>query len=332
LPGLIQFTKKGIYCPAADVYIDPWQRVDRALITHAHSDHARPGNSHYLSHHNSVNVLKLRLGNINIQSVEYGEVTNINGIDISFHPAGHVVGSAQIRIADDKEVWVISGDYKLQNDNISTPFEPIKCDYYVTESTFGIPAFQWEPQDAVINKINQWWSSNIESNKPSIISAYSLGKAQRIIQNVDHHIGPIYTHGAVENTNEAIRSSGISLKATEKLTDFSSDTLKNALIVCPPGAIDSSWSKKIKNHSVGVASGWMALRGTRRRRHADNSFVLSDHADWNTLNKSVDLSGAHTVYVTHGYTEIFSRWLREKGLQSEVLSTSFEGEVLEQNS
>ena len=328
MSGLIQFTKKGIFCPAADVYIDPWQKVDKALITHAHSDHARRGNSKYLSHHHSVNVLKLRLGDINIQGVEYGEIIHINGIDISFHPAGHVVGSSQIRIADKNEVWVISGDYKLQNDNISAPFEPIQCDYYITESTFGIPAFQWEPQQVVIDRINQWWSANADNNKPSIISAYSLGKAQRIIQNVDHNIGPIYTHGAVENTNDAIRASGIPLKHTEKLTDFSSDTIKNALIVSPPAATDSAWSKKIKNHSVGVASGWMALRGTRRRRHADNSFVLSDHADWHSLNKSVKLSGAHTVYVTHGYTNIFSKWLQEKGLRSEVLTTSYEGEVL----
>ncbi len=325
---LIQFTKKGIYCPAADVYIDPWKKVKNALITHAHSDHARRGNDHYLCHQDSVNILKLRLGSIDVQGVQYGEQININGITFSFHPAGHVVGSSQIRVTDNKDIWVISGDYKLQNDNISTPFEPIKCDYYITESTFGIPAFQWEPQSVVIDKINKWWKNNVSENRPSLISAYSLGKAQRIIQNVDHTIGPIYTHGAVENTNIAIRESGIPLKHTEQLTDHNTDTLQNALIVCPPGAADSAWSKKIKNHSIGVASGWMALRGTRRRRHADIGFVLSDHADWNELNTSVELSQAHTVYVTHGYTDIFSKWLRHKGLKSEILKTAYEGEVL----
>jgi putative mRNA 3-end processing factor len=328
LAGLIQFTKKGIYCPEADVYIDPWGNVDRALITHAHSDHARRGHKHYLCHHHSINVLKLRLSDINVQGVEYGKKVNINGVDISYHPAGHVVGSSQIRIANKKEIWVISGDYKLQNDNVSTPYEPIKCDYFITESTFGIPAFQWESQSVIIDQINNWWTHNAAHNIPSLISAYSLGKAQRIIQNVDHNIGPVLTHGAVENTNIAIRKSGVHLKHTELLSDQKSDYLNKALIVCPPGASDSAWSKKIKNHVKGVASGWMALRGTRRRRHADKGFILSDHVDWNELNQAVDLSGAHTVYVTHGYSNIFAKWLREKGLQSSVLETAFEGEML----
>ena len=184
MAGLIKFTKKGIYCPKADVYIDPWGSVDRALITHAHSDHARRGHKHYLCHNHSINVLILRLGDINVQGIEYGEKISINGVDISYHPAGHVVGSSQIRIANKKEIWVISGDYKLQNDNVSTPYEPIKCDYFITESTFGIPAFQWEPQSVIIDQINSWWSHNTAHNIPSLISAYSLGKAQRIIQNV----------------------------------------------------------------------------------------------------------------------------------------------------
>jgi len=215
------------------------------------------------------------------------------------------------------------------DDNISTPFVPVSCDYYVTESTFGIPVFQWEPQSKVIHDINQWWADNAAQNIPSIITAYSLGKAQRVIHNVDHTIGPVYTHGAVHNVNKAILASGVPLKESELLSDQSKNEINRSLIVCPPGAADSAWSKKIKNHSLAMASGWMGLRGARRRRNADKGFILSDHADWKGLNKSIEWSGAHTVYVTHGYTDIFSKWLQEKGITSQTVETAYEGETLE---
>lgn len=328
---LITFTKKGIYCPKADVYIDPWKPVPNALITHAHADHARPGHKHYLCHKNTEAVLKYRLGKVNVQTIEFEKIIDINGVKISFHPAGHIIGSAQIKLQDNQESWVISGDYKLEDDHISTPFEPVKCDYFITESTFGLPVFKWEKDEFVFNKINDWWSNNVRNKRPSIISAYSLGKAQRIIQNVNHDIGPVYTHGAVENTNKVLRSAGINIKDTQlvdfnKIKDFS-----NALIIAPPAAIDSTWSKKIKNASKASASGWMALRGTKRRRNIETGFVLSDHADWEGLNSAIKATGAHTVIVTHGYNEVFSKWLNEIGISSKSIETAFEGEQEESN-
>jgi len=327
LPPLIKFTKKGIYCPEANFYIDPWSKVDKAVITHAHSDHARKGHNSYLSHNDSVGILKYRLGqSISIQGVAYNKKININGVDLSFHPAGHIVGSSQIRIANKKEVWVISGDYKLENDNLSQPFEPVKCDFFVTESTFGLPVFQWKKQESVFNEINSWWSKNVSVNRPSLISAYSLGKAQRIIQNVDHSIGPIYTHGAIENTNQVLRESGINIKETTLIADQSKSSLNKGLIICPPSALGSAWVNKFKNPSLAMASGWMATRGNRRRRNADIGFVLSDHADWNDLNKAVKLTEAKKIFVTHGYSDIYSKWLNHQGIESQTVETAFESE------
>ncbi|MFN9581615.1 MAG: ligase-associated DNA damage response exonuclease, partial [Bacteroidota bacterium] len=209
---LLNFTDKGMYVPAADVYIDPWRAVKKALITHGHSDHARSGSSAYLTHHQSIPILTKRLGNLNYQGVEYGEVITINGVKFSFHPAGHVLGSSQIRIEHQGEVWVASGDYKLQNDGVCTPFEPVKCNTFITESTFGLPVYNWMPQQDVFNEINEWWSKNAEQGRCSIIYAYSLGKAQRILQHVNEYIGPVYVHGAVAGMNEAYAEAGIELK------------------------------------------------------------------------------------------------------------------------
>lgn len=327
---LITLTSKGLFCEKANVYIDPWRKVDKALITHAHSDHARPGMGSYLAHNDSVDVLKHRLGiGINIQGIGYEKPMTINGIEITFFPAGHIIGSAQIRLKDNKECWVISGDYNISEDELITPFVPVQCDTFVTESTFGLPVFQWPKTSEVIEDINAWWQSNQNNNQPSIVSAYSLGKAQRVIQNIDHSIGPIFTHGAVENINKIFRANGIPLKKTERLYKNEKDIVNKSLIVCPPGAHDSMWMRNIKNHKFAFASGWMALRGARRRRNTEKGFVLSDHADWNTLNEAIKLTGASKVYVTHGYTETFSKWLNENGIESAVLKTLFEGESIE---
>ena len=329
---LITLTSKGLYCEKANVYIDPWRKVDKALITHAHSDHARPGMNSYLAHDLSVDILRHRLGiGINIQGIAYEKPITINGVEITFFPAGHIIGSAQIRLRDKHECWVISGDYNIAYDELIEAFVPVQCDYFVTESTFGIPAFQWPKTQDVINDINAWWQHNQENNQPSIISAYSLGKAQRIIQSIDHSIGPVFTHGAVENINKIFRANGVPLKKTERLYKHDKNLVNKSLIVCPPGVSDSMWLRNIKNHKFAFASGWMALRGTRRRRNVEKGFVLSDHADWNSLNDAVRQTQASKVYVTHGYTEIFSKWLNENGIESSVLKTLFEGESIEAN-
>lgn len=325
--SLLTFTKKGIYCPPADVYIDPWRPVKKALITHGHADHSRWGNQHYLSTEKAAPVIRHRLGRIQLSTVKYGEKTTINGVHFSFHPAGHIIGSAQIRIEYKGEVWVVSGDYKIENDGLAAPFEAVKCHTFITECTFGLPIYKWVEQKVVFESINNWWRQNKEEGKVSLLTAYSLGKAQRIIKYLDTSIGQIYTHGAVENTNAVIRTQGFDLPATTKVEGIknSKDFIGN-MVIAPPSAIGSSWVKRFKPLSIGMASGWMALRGARRRRAADRGFVLSDHADWEGLNQAIAATEAERIFVTHGYTEIFQKWLQEQGYEAYIVKTEFEGE------
>jgi putative mRNA 3-end processing factor len=332
--SLLTFTERGIYCPVADVYIDPWKPVNRALITHAHSDHARWGHEHYLAHANSASVLRLRLGHdMNLQTVKYGETVRINGVSFSYHPAGHIPGSAQIRASLNDETWVVSGDYKLGDDGLSTPFEPVKCTHFVTESTFGLPIYRWQRQEEVMAEINSWWQQCKKKGKVAVIGAYSLGKAQRIINHVDHQIGRIFTHGAVENTNAALRQGGIAIAPTTYIDDaVTKKDLAGSLVVCPPGAMGTPWMRKLGPSETAFASGWMTLRGARRRRAMDRGFVLSDHADWRELNEAVAATGAENIYVTHGYQNAFTRWLvEEKGLNAVAVDTLFEGESADDN-
>jgi putative mRNA 3-end processing factor len=331
--NLLEFTDSGIYCAPGKFYLDPWKPVDKAVITHAHSDHARWGNKHYLAHHDTIPILKYRLGpDIEVQGIKYGEQISLNGVKLSFHPAGHIPGSAQARIEYKDEVWVFSGDYKLVDDGLSVPFEPMKCHTFISESTFGLPIYKWKPQTDVFSEINDWWRKNAEQGLASVILGYALGKAQRILQNVDHGIGPVYTHGAVENINDIFRGSGIDLKSSQKVTDaIGKAEFRKALIIAPPSALSTPWLKRFDPYSIAIASGWMRLRGARRRRAADRGFVLSDHADWDELNEAVKACGAERVYVTHGYTAAFTRWLNESGLEAYEGKTQYEGELAEIN-
>lgn len=330
---LLSFKPEGIYCEQADVYLDPWRKVHKALITHAHSDHARYGHQKYLSHRDSEAILRYRLGkDISLQNVDYGETININGVEFSFHPAGHIIGSSQIRVEYKGEVWVFTGDYKLENDGFSVPFEPVKCHTLISESTFGLPVYQWKPQNEIFNEINEWWHTNASNGICCVIIAYSLGKAQRILLNVNRDIGPIFTHGAVQQTNDVLINAGFQLPLTTKSTlEIPKDKYRNALIIATPSAVDTPWMRKFEPYSLGVASGWMGLRGIRRRRSADRGFILSDHADWPSLNEAVTQSEAQQVFVTHGYAHTFARWLREKGLDAQELKTEFDGDLSELN-
>lgn len=330
--NLLEFTDRGIYCSPAGVYIDPWRPVARALITHGHSDHSRYGHQAYLCTRAAAPVIRYRLGPVKIQTADYGQVITINGVRFSFHPAGHIVGSAQIRVEYQGEVWVVSGDYKLEDDGLSTPFEPVRCHTFITESTFGLPVYRWKPQSEVFTEINEWWRQNREEGKVSLLGAYALGKAQRLLSGLDSSIGPIYTHGAIENTNEVLRKQGVSLPETIRVTvQVPRRNYPGAMVIATPGALGSSWARKFKPLTEGVASGWMALRGTRRRRAVDRGFVLSDHADWAGLNEAVRATGAERIFVTHGYTEIFTHWLREQGYEAFSVKTEFEGELSEMN-
>jgi len=323
---LLELTDSGLFCPPAGIYIDPWKAVDRAVITHAHSDHSRWGMKHYLAHHHSAEVMKLRLGaEISLQTVAYEEPQNINGVKISLHPAGHIPGSAQVRLEYKGKVAVVSGDYKTENDVLSTPFEPIKCHEFVSECTFGLPIYKWESQVEIFQQINSWWKANAEEGRNTVLFAYSLGKAQRILQNLDRSIGSVFVHGAVWNTNQALIKNGIELWDVPRVTaELPKSTFQGSLIIAPPSAMGTPWMKRFGPYRTGICSGWMAVRGTRRRRSADRGFVLSDHADWEGLVSAIIGTEAEKVYLTHGNTASFGRFLQEeKGIDAVELKTLF---------
>lgn len=326
---VLQFKPEGIYCPAGDFYIDPWRPVERALITHGHSDHARPGHGQYLATDTAAPVIKYRLGDIRLDTIRFGERRTIGDAIVSFHPAGHVPGSAQIRVEVNGEVWVVSGDYKVVDDGLSEPFEPLTCHTFISECTFGLPVFKWDSQEDVIDQINAWWQTNRALGRFSILGAYALGKAQRILSNVGD-FGPILTHGAIENTNEVLRAQGIALPDTIRVTpELDVKIHAGALVLATPSAMNGPWARRFGQASTAFASGWMRMRGVRRRRAADRGFVMSDHADWTGLNEAIKATGAEKVFVTHGYTQVFSKWLTEQGYNAGIVETEFEGESLD---
>lgn len=326
----MQFTPKGIYCPEGDFYIDPWWPVDKAIITHAHSDHARRGMTSYISTPITAALMRARISaDINVHPLEYGESILINGLRVSLHPAGHIPGSAQVRIEKNGYVAVASGDYKVQADGISTPLEPIRCHEFVTESTFGLPSFRWAAQDEVLTDIIKWWQANAEVEKNSVLIAYALGKAQRLIKPLSEN-GRIIVHGAVYSMNQALSNAGVQVPLGERISEVTNKKdFKGMLVVAPPSAIGTPWLKRFQPYSLGIASGWMAIRGIRRRRAADVGFVLSDHADWSGLLSTIQETGAHRIYVTHGYSDIFARFLCEQGYDARQVETRFTGEAEE---
>ena len=329
---VLEFRDRGLYCPAGDFWIDPWRPVDRALVTHGHADHAHDGMRRYMATESAAPVMRHRLGDIDLQTVRYGERVRVGDAVVSFHPAGHVPGSAQIRIEVKGEVWVASGDYKTGPDGLSETFEPVRCHAFITESTFGLPVFKWRPFAEENAAIDDWWRRNAAQGRPSVIGAYALGKAQRILVNVDPSIGPILTHGAVENTNAVLRAQGIALPDTIRVTaETKIRDHPGALVVATPSAMGGPWMRRFPNASTAFASGWMAMRGVRRRRAVDRGFVMSDHADWPGLNEAIAATGAERVFVTHGYTSIFTKWLREQGYDANVVSTEWDGEAAEES-
>lgn len=316
---------EGLYCAAGNFHIDAWRPVERCVVTHAHADHARRGHRYYLAHQDSAGTLRRRLGDITLQTLAYGQAIHINGVRISLHPAGHVLGSAQVRVEHGGRIWVVSGDYKLELDATCVAFEPVRCDTFITESTFGLPIYRWREPTALFAQIDDWWRTNATAQMPSLLYCYAFGKAQRLLCGVDASIGPILVHGAIEPLNEVYRAAGVRLPGTQKVTDDSLDAgkLRTSLVLAPPSAAGTTWLRRFGLHADAFASGWMQLRGARRRRGVDRGFVVSDHADWPGLNAAIDATGAQRVLVTHGTSTPMVRWLRERGLQAAELSTAY---------
>lgn len=314
--ALVGVETGGLWCEAGGFHIDPWAPVKLALITHGHAGHARPGSSAYLCAAPCVPVLYERFGpDAPIEGLPYGEARRIGGVSVSFHPAGHILGSAQIRIEHRGEVWVVSGDYKLAPDPTCAPFEPVRCHTFVTEGTFALPIFRWPDQNAVIASIHDWWRANQERGKCSWLFANPLGEAQRVLAALDPGVGPIFCHDAVERMNRVYRANGVDLPESHEPSD-----LRRAIMIAPPSA-------KRSGVSTGLVSGMMRIRGTRRHRSIDRGFVISSHADWPEINRAIEESGAGRVLVSDGHRIPLVRWIEEHGKDSGSLDAHFEGDA-----
>jgi putative mRNA 3-end processing factor len=326
VPDLISQTERGLYCERGDFYIDPWEPVDRAVITHAHSDHARWGSRLYLTAIRGVDVLAQRVGSdATIQGVAFGERLELGGdVQVSLHPAGHVLGSAQVRVEHRGEIWVVSGDYKIQPDITCDGFELLACNVFITESTFGLPIYRWQDQQHVFDQINQWWRENQAQGRTSIIYAYALGKAQRVLAGLDAGIGPIFVHGAVARFVPVYEAAGVPMPPVLRAEpELARQHKGKAMVIAPPSAANTPWLRKFAEQSSALVSGWMQVRGNRRRSNVDRGFVLSDHADWPGLLETIHATGASTIGVTHGYTESLTRYLHERGTNARIYHTRF---------
>jgi putative mRNA 3-end processing factor len=324
---VIEFSEKGLYCPAGGFYIDPWRPVERAVITHGHSDHARWGSRWYLCHHDTKPILQARLGPNTYQTTGWNESLYLNGVRVSLHPAGHIIGSSQVRVESEGEVWVVSGDYKVENDGLSGAFEPVKCHTFITESTFGLPIYNWKPQAVIFSSIQHWITQNKAEGKTSILIAYSLGKAQRLLPCLAAVTDKILVHGAVYNMHQALVNAGWALPNVERVTpDTPKEDLKGAVVLAPSSAEGTTWLRKFAPFGIGICSGWMQVRGNTRRKNADAGFALSDHADWNGLLTAIKATEAEKVFVTHGFQHAFSRYLNEQGIASGEVKTEYGGD------
>jgi len=325
---LVLTTPAGLFCPRGGFHVDPWGPAEIAIVSHAHADHARPGAREYLCADVGVPLLRHRLGpDVSIRGIPYGERFVLGETTVSLHPAGHVLGSAQVRIESEGRVWVVSGDYKRATDPTCAPFEVVRCDVFVTEATFALPIYRWDEPAAVAAEILEWWRSN--PDRPSVLFAYALGKAQRVLAELGFLTDrPVVTHGAVEAFVRLYRDAGVAMLPTEALAEApKKKDLAGALVLAPPSARATPWMRRFAQAEAGLVSGWMRVRGPRRRQAYDRGFALSDHADWPALLRTIDETGAGRVLVSHGYSDELVRFLLERGQQAEALATAFEGEA-----
>jgi putative mRNA 3-end processing factor len=316
--ALLETNENGLFCPEGNFYIDPVRGVDLAVITHAHSDHARGGSRNYLCASPGAPLLRERLGaSARVQPAAYGEEIAMNGVRVSLHPAGHVLGSAQVRLEVGGEVWVVSGDYKTCPDPTCAEFEPLRCDLFVTESTFALPIYQWPRAEEVMEEIRAWWAGNQAEGRTSVVFAYSLGKAQRLLAELRDPPGAVFAHPAICRITEIYREAGVVLPPVRPLRESAGlRELAGALVLGPPAWGGAQWTAKPASAAAACASGWMQTRKARAGQRLDRGFVLSDHADWPGLNRVIRETGAARVWVTHGFTAVLARWLNESGLEA----------------
>jgi len=326
---LIQLRPEGLYCPAGDFHIDPWLPVPRAVITHGHGDHARAGMGEYHCTPGTAPILRWRLGEARIVEHAHGEVFDMNGTRASLHPAGHVLGSAQVRVEAGGEVWVASGDYKRQGDPTCAPFEVVRCDVFITEATFALPVYRWPDTREVVTDIVQWRRTCEARGEAAVLFCYALGKAQRVLAELaGFDEPPPLLHGAIAAGVEVYRAAGVAMAATELLSEQASrNDYAGRLVIAPPSAAGSAWMRRFRRAQQGFASGWMRIRGNRRRRNYDRGFVISDHADWPDLLRTIEQTGARRVFATHGTTDALVRTLCERGIDARTLRTSFGDEA-----
>ncbi|MFL5321657.1 MAG: ligase-associated DNA damage response exonuclease [Myxococcaceae bacterium] len=337
MPALVVESPLGLYCPQGDFHIDPSGPVPRAVLTHVHADHAHPGAGEYLCAEPSVPLLRKRLSvetdagaqsPLKVTGVRYGGRFPLGSATVSFHPSGHVLGSAQIRIEAGGEVWVVSGDYKRAPDPTCAPFEVVPCDVFITEATFALPIFRWDPAESVAADILHWWDNNRENDKASVLICYSLGKAQRLLAELQKLTDrPVYVHGAIELITQLYRNAGVQMLPTIPVVETKKgQSFKGELILAPRSARGQTWMRRFGSWEEAFVSGWMRIRGTRRHMSYDRGFVLSDHADWPALLQTIQDTGAKRVLCTHGYVDALSRYLSERGVDAGVLKTAFAGE------
>ncbi|HEX8446527.1 MAG TPA: ligase-associated DNA damage response exonuclease [Sphingomonas sp.] len=309
----------GIYVPAADAWIDPSQPVARAWVTHGHADHARGGHGAVLATPETLAIMGVRYGPQQGQPIGYGESVTVNGVSVRYVPAGHVLGSAQIVLEYQGERVVVSGDYKRRPDPTCAAFEPVPCDVFVTEATFGLPVFRHPDTRAEIDKLLAALHAN--PDRCVLVGAYALGKAQRVIRELRDrgHADPIFIHGAMQKLCDLYVAHGIDLGELVPATGLKPAAMKGAIVVAPPGALNDRWSRRLPDPITAMASGWMRVRGRARQKNVELPLILSDHADWDELTETLREIAPSEVWVTHGREDALVHWCMTRQIKARAL-------------
>ncbi len=310
----------GLYCEAGDFWIDPLKPVGRAIVTHAHADHARSGSGDYHTATENLPILSARIGEgAPHHGHEWEKPFELGATRVTLFPAGHIFGSSWVRIESDGDTWGVSGDFKRAPDPTCRSFQPAPVDVWLTECTFGLPVYRWPQPEQVIDEIHAWWQDCRRDNRPAVLFCYALGKAQRVLAELAGRTDqPVWLHGAMRPLVDAYRQAGVEMLPTRMVSDAEKgEKFGGQLVLAPPSAAGSTWMRRFPRHASGFVSGWMRIRGNRRRRGYDRGFVMSDHADWPALVDTVADMGAARVVTIHGNGEALAGYLHSQGLQAE---------------